>query len=170
MLESQSNAKPSFSSWLSKVAAFIGLLLFAYFGSQLLQDNASNRMAKVDEVYEFPVFTKSRSNIINKIDPLLNELNTGQYQKVLPLLSSDSLSEADLFAKIHIYFKLDSLQRAKQLLANTSWNDEYYIQEVKWLEFLIEYRNGLPIEELETKIVNLPTSFQNDARKLLFSK
>ena len=126
------------SVWKWLAAASV-IALLSIIGFNFMNNSVVDTSALIAEVYTFPVINKSRGTEINLVDSYIKELNAKQYLEVLNRLPSEGLSEKDQFYKANMFFALNKFEQANQILDNTNWSDDYYIEESNWLKFLIAY-------------------------------
>ena len=126
------------SVWKWLAAASV-IALLSIIGFNFMNNSVVDTSALIAEVYTFPVINKSRGTEINLVDSYIKELNAKQYLEVLNRLPSEGLTEKDQFYKANMFFTLNKFEQANQILDNTNWSDDYYIEESNWLKFLIAY-------------------------------
>ena len=128
----------SVSVWKWLAAASV-IVLLSVIGFNYMNNPVVDTSALIAEVYSFPAINKSRGAEINAVDSYVTELNAKQYLEVLNKLPSEGLTEKDLFYKASIHFALNKFDQAKEVLDNTNWSDDYFVEESNWLKFLIAY-------------------------------
>ena len=128
----------SVSVWKWLAAASV-IALLSIIGFNYMNNSIVDTSALIAEVYAFPVINKSRGAEINLVDSYIEELNAKQYLEVLNRLPSEGLTEKDQFYKANMFFALNKFDQANQILNNTNWSDDYYVEESNWLKFLIAY-------------------------------
>ncbi len=127
------------SIWKLLVAASIVVLL-SIIGFDYLSSSNVDKSSLIAEVYEFPSINKSRGAVVNIVDDYIEEITTGQYKDVLASLPDESISEKDKFYKASMHFALKDYDKAKDILDNASWSDDFHKEESFWLRFLIAYQ------------------------------
>ena len=153
--------------WLMRIAALVLLIIVAWTANNYLFKQSIDKKELAISQYEFPAVTKSRSAQSNIIDNHLDKLRNQEYSFVLDFLGQDTLSEKDLFVKAHILFSLDSLDAAQRIIESNNWEDEYYNNELKWLDFLIDYSSNKPKDLLIQKMNALPSKYQFKANSII---
>jgi len=166
--ENKSGKKKPIVRYLMMAAAAIVLALFIV---KLPMGNAdTSRLAALEEVYSFPVISKSRSAQTAIVDQHISELNTGNYEFVLDKLAVESpLSEKDAFVKAHIFFEQRKYKELRSHLQSYVFKGQYYKDEISWLTFLINFQEGQTREQLNSSIHTLTQQHQKKAKRLLDS-
>jgi hypothetical protein len=165
MLLSGTKVKKDNSYLIIAIAASF-LLLISYIGLQFL-NKPIDRYAIADKYYEFPSINKSRSGESNIVDDFIPELDNREYEKVLNQLSNNTLSEKDLYTKIHLYYTLDSLDQAKSIIENKEWIDNTHKEDLMWVQFLIYFKNGENKEKLLNLANMLDVTYQKRAMEMI---
>ena len=151
-----------------RAAAAILVLIVGYFSWTLVEGNKSSQIEQmVYNQYTFPQLSLSRSGEINLIDAQLQQIRSGNYQEALDALQGEDLSEKDLFYKCHLLYATKQFTAAEELITRTPWQDEYYRNEIKWLEFLLGVQSKENRTALQEKILALPENHQADAERIL---
>lgn len=143
------------------------IILIAAIGLASLFNGSNDLEEAIAEAYEFPSFNKSRAAVANITDAYSEELAKGQYKQVLKSLEGQELSQQDLLVKANLYYQLDMLVQANQLIIETEWNDSFLYQESRWLIFLIALQNGNDKAFLESIIPDLKSSHKVKGKDLL---
>ena len=153
--------------WLLRIAAIVIVIIIAWTANDYLFNKEINKREFAFSQYEFPTVTKSRSAQLNIIDNHLDKLNNQEYSSILELLNRDTLTEKDLYVKAHILFSLDSLEASQKIIKSNNWEDEYYSNELKWLDFLIDYSSDKSEDTLIKKMNALPNEYKAKAKSII---
>lgn len=159
--------KKKTNTFIIRSIAAIGLILILFTTVNLLNDHNLDRQLLASNYYSFPTVSKSRSADLNKVDALLTKIQNKEYNNVLAALQNDNLTEYDLFVKVNILFALDSLESADSIIASVKWEDEFNIESVNWVSFLIAVKQNSNKKELFALIPGLSDQYQIKAKELL---
>lgn len=162
------NLKPPMSNkfgWVSAAAAILILTFGAIFFFQ--NNNTSNNTAIADAHYVFPTITKSRSAEKNIVDDYIPELAKKNYAEVLAALEGKQLSQRDEFVMVHLLYSLQKFDASSELINNGNWTDEYFRDEVLWIDFLISFRQAESDDQIESKLSKLSPKYTVKAKKIL---
>lgn len=160
-LDNNVNQPSSIWKW---VAAACVIAFATFIGYGLLNDNSHDRALLANRYHEFPIISKSRGAEQNIVDDYLAQINSKEFDVVLPLLEGSDLSEKDQFVKALMLFEMEKFEDAKKVINAINWSDPYHIQEVNWLHFLINYIQN---ESLDGMVDKLSAEYKLKAEKLL---
>ncbi len=146
-------------SFLAIAASIILLAAFIF----LKPYNKDNRDAIVLNYYEKPILSKSRSLDQSGINAYSEFWNKGDYEKIIKDFKGLELSERDQFYLAHAYFNSNQLEKSQQLILSNQWTDEFYIEDLEWLNFLIELKKRT--ENISQD--RLSPEFKEKAQKIL---
>ena len=155
---------------ITSIAAVFLLLIAAFQIVPSLSSTNYNEI--IAQHYEFPAVNKSRSNNPAVIDQYLPSLKSKNYKEVLSEIRKQEargikLSEQDQFIKAHLLFSTDLIDEAKLLIENQNWQDEYIIEELSWLSFLIDFKKKASKANLLEQQKLLPLKYKDKAASML---
>jgi len=153
-----------------KIAAVAAVGILAFLIYQLngpSADITSQRMAMAQEMYELPQFNKSRGVSTSVIDNNLSTYYNQNWNTLIPILAENHENEKDAFALVNIYYSNGDLSKAQSLIKKYDWSDEYNLEQVAWLDFLISFRKGESVKALVKKADILSIDYKEKAYTLI---
>jgi len=163
--ENKSGQKRPVYKYIMGIAAAI--LIGMFLLTSIQNNNLEKRSLLIQQSHDFPLISKSRSAEINIVDDHIKDLNAKKYGLVLEQLAANNLSEKDAYVKAQILFNQGNYKALSQFLDTYKFEDPFYVSEIQWLNFLIEFRNGKSKKELLDFTQNLDADYAKKASDLL---